>query len=136
MITNENTLGFAADSKIFDEFIQGKRSTYTVTIDDSTCNDLLENIEGNLILNTEELPSEFRGCYYYNNGRFPYILKKSLEYILLDCEGRRIVGKIIRTKFTPVRRFRFGVLPGEPIIDDPNGDSCIWAVTFKLAPAR
>ena len=136
MITKENTLGFEVEKKIFTEIIKGKRNTYTVDIDDYTYRDLLKMVEDVLILRVDELPSMHHGCYYYNNGVFPFVIKESLEHIMLVCEGRSIIGKIVETKFTPKVRFRFGENPGDPSVEDPEGDSCIWSVTFKMVPAE
>lgn len=93
-------------------------------------------VEDVLILRVDELPSKHHGCYYYNNGVFPFVIKKSLKHIMLVCEGRHIVGKIVDTTFTPKVRFRFGENQGDPSVEDPNGDSYIWSVTFKLVPAK
>lgn len=57
-----------------------------------TCNELLENNNVTLLLSTD-LPEKYCGCFYYNGGMFPYFFKKSLEHILLACNGERIVGK-------------------------------------------
>lgn len=135
-ITPENTLGFAVNAEVVQEFLQGKRSTYSVRIDEDCCNLLLENIDGNLLLNTDELPNEFHGCYFYNNGNFPYLIKSSLKHILLDANGKRIVGRIIDNEITAGKRFRFGKNQHDASVEDPNGDNCVWTITFKLAPAR
>jgi len=136
MITDENTLGFSVDEQVVQDFISGKRNSFTIDIDDDTYKELLENINGNLVLNVEELPNTFHGCYFYNGGKFPYFKKKSLENILLAGEKTRIVGRIVNCTYTPGIRFFFGEKPGEPSREDPNGDSCIWSVTYELEPTE
>lgn len=135
-VTPENTLGIAVEQEVMDEFMTGKRDSITLTIDDDTCSEIIENFEGGLILNVENLPDTFHGCYFYNNGVFPYFIKKTLKHIALICNDRQIVGRIVGTEFTPGIRFRFGENPGEPSVEDPDGDSCIWDITFKLTPAN
>lgn len=136
MITQDNTVGFAIDSRIFHEFIKGKRNTYTVDVDNSTCNALLENIQGRLLLSTDNMPEEYYSCFYYNGGEFPYILKKSLKHILLACNGERIVGKIVDVKFTPGKRFSHSKDSDGQNTEDSNGNCCIWSISFKLVPAE
>ena len=135
MITEDNTLGFAVEPEYIQEFMSGKRNTFTTDLDDDTYRELLENCEGHLILNAE-LPERFHGCYWYNNGKFPYVLKESLENIMLVAGETRIVGHIVKCTPKPGRRFRFGEKPGEPSVEDPNGDSCIWEMNYELEPAE
>ena len=135
-ITPENTLGFEIEKDVYNRIIQGKQKHFTTTIDDDTQFSVLENREGILILNVEELPERYYGCNFYNGGIFPYIIRKSLKYIMLVCEGQCIVGKIVSARPEVVQRFRFGENPGDPSIADPNGDSCIWEITFDIVPAR
>ena len=135
-VTPESTLGFAVDAEIVQEFLHGKRSTYSISIDEDCCNLLLENVDGNLLLNTDELPNEYHGCYFYNNGSFPYLIKSSLKHILLDANGKRIIGRIVGKEITAGKRFRSGKNQYDVSVEDPNGDNCVWTITFKLAPAR
>lgn len=97
---------------------------------------MLENVDGNLLLNTDELPNEYHGCYFYNNGNFPYLIKSSLKHILLDANGKRIVGRMVGKEITAGKRFRFGKNQYDASVEDPNGDNCVWTITFKLALAR
>ena len=135
-VNAENTLGFEIEEKMLNRILEGKQRHFTTTIDEDSQLSLLENREGILILNVEELPNRHHGCYYYNDGVFPYIIKKSLKYIMLICEGKYIVGRIVKATPEVVRRFRFGDNPGDPSVEVPNGDSCIWEITFDLVPAR
>lgn len=136
MITEENTLGFSVDEQVVQDFISGKRSSFSTDIDEDTYRELLENVDGNLLLNVEQLPDKFHGCYFYNGGKFPYFKKKTLENILLAGDRTRIVGRIVRCTYEPGIRFFFGENPGEPSREDPDGDSCIWKATYELEPAE
>lgn len=132
MITELNTLGFAVEESVFNDFVSGKEDTFSAVLDADTQNELLENIKGNLLLNVEQLPDTFHGCWWYNGGHFPYIVKRSLEYIVLVCGDKRIVGRIASCEQTHGRRFRLGTGPENPSRWDENGDDCIWTIHFKL----
>ncbi len=138
MITEENTIGIGIDKKTMNEFLRGKRNSISIDLHDDNASNFVEYMEGDYsgyILNVEEKPIKYHGCYFYNNGVFPYIIKKDLENIMLVESDTRIVGKIVSCTPKAGQRFRFGENPGDPSIDDPNGDSCIWNLTFKLTPA-
>ncbi len=134
-ITKDNSLGIAVDQEFLDEMMSGKKDSVTVALNDDSYREIIENYDGAMILNVDPLPDRYHGCYFYSGGNFPYVIKQSLKYIYLDCNGRSIVGRIVGTEFTPGVRFRFGEKPGEPSVEDPDGDSCIWNITFKLTPA-
>ncbi len=133
-ITPENTLGFQVDEKTLQEFLSHKRDYFSIDLDDDTAPYLMQNVEGNLVLGVD-LPDRFYGCYYYNGGEFPYIMKKEIEYLALESGSRQIVGRIVRCVPVPHTRFRFGLNPGDPSVADPNGDCCIWTLKYYLAPA-
>ena len=135
MVTPENTLGISVEKELIDEFMSGRRNSISLDIDDDTYTEILDNFEGHLMLNVEELPERFHGPYFYNDGRFPYFLNKKLKHIALICDDLQIVGRIVRTETTPGIRFRFGNNPGEPSVEDPDGDSCIWRIEYFLEPA-
>ncbi len=136
MITEENTIGIAIDQKTMKEFMTGKRNSITIDLSDDTAPNFIENIDGGYCLNVEELPNQYYGCYYYNNGNFPYVIKETIEHIMLTDGKKNIVGKIVSCTPEVEERFRFGENPSDPSIPDPEGDSCIWKLTFRLTPAR
>ena len=79
------------------------------------------------------MPTTFHGCYLYNNGEFPYAIKDELDCILLKSVEEECFTRIISVDTEPGTRFNYqGV--GEPIKEDPNGDSCIWEVYFEVVP--
>ncbi|MCI7177297.1 MAG: hypothetical protein SOU95_01420, partial [Candidatus Cryptobacteroides sp.] len=97
---------------------------------------LLENVDGHLLVDVDYMPETFQGCYFYNGGKFPFLKKKSLENIILTDGQHSIAGRIVGCTYKPRVRFFFGSNPSEPSREDPNGDSCIWQVTFKLTPIK
>lgn len=140
MITAENTIGIAVDKKTMNEFMKGKRNSISIELNDDNAPEFVEFIKqggvGGYVLNVEEPPVRYHGCYFHNGGVFPYIVKKSLENIMLVAGETRIVGKIVSCVPEVGQRFRFGENPGDPSTPDPEGDSCVWSLNFKLTPAH
>ena len=129
--TDVNTLRLEMDAEAIAMFKSGEAAHLQLTIDDDNKNDLLENIQGHLILVTEEMPEKYHGCYYWNKGVFPYAVKKDLKTIIVsdgnDSCRLRILGYITSVG----ERFRFGK-QGQPSVADKNGDSCFWNVIFQV----
>lgn len=94
---------------------------------------ILENVDGNLILVVDEMPTTFHGCYLYNEGEFPYAIKDSLRFLVLANGNESFLTRIIGVQTKPTTRFHYAGA-GKPIIEDPNGDSCVWEVAFEVVP--
>lgn len=137
-VNSENTLLLEVDKDTFDDISEEIKQDFNISIGLGEENQLsiLENKDGILILNVDELPNRHYGCHYHNGGVFPYIIKDSLKYVLFICEEQHVLGKIVKATPEVVHRFRFGDNPGDPSVEDPNGDSCIWEITFDLVPAK
>ena len=129
--TDKSTLRLEMDAEAIAMFRSGEAAHLQLTINDDNKNDLLENIQGHLILVTDEMPMKYHGCYYWNKGVFPYSIKKDLKTIVIysgnDSCRLRILGHITSVG----ERFRFGE-PGQPSVADKNGDSCFWNVIFQV----
>lgn len=130
---NEMAITFEVDADVIDKVRNGEITHLVMEINDDNYCDILENFDGNLILTTEELPDTFHGCYFYNNGEFPYAIKNALNYLVLNADDEHCVVRIIDVDTEPGVHFRFQG-PGQPSVEDPNGDSCIWKVTFEVVP--
>lgn len=130
---NEMAITFEVDADVIDKVRNGEITHLGMEINDDNYCDILENFDGNLILTTEELPDTFHGCYFYNNREFPYAIKNALNYLVLNADDEHCVVRIIDVDTEPGVRFRFQG-PGQPSVEDPNGDSCIWKVTFEVVP--
>lgn len=94
---------------------------------------ILENFDGNLVLVTEELPDTFYGCYFYNDGEFPYAIKGDLNFIVLESGEENCLVRIINVDTEPGTRINYQGA-GKPVVEDPEGDSCIWDVLFEVVP--
>ena len=75
---NSNEMGVAigVDSEVIEKVRSGEITHILVDIDEDNKDMFLENIDGNLVLVTEELPDTFHSCYFYNGGEFPYAIKR------------------------------------------------------------
>ncbi len=126
-------LSVEVDEDVIDKVRTGEITQIALNIIDDNYQQILENKDGNLVLVVDKLPDTFHGCYYYNNGEFPYAIKNSLEFLLLYNGDNHNIVKIIGITTEPVTRFRFQG-SGEPSIEDPEGDSCIWEIQFEVVP--
>ena len=131
---NEMVVSLKVDSEVIEKVLKGEITHFLMDIDEDNQNYVLENFDGNLVLTVDELPETFHGCYYYNNGEFPYAIKDSLTFLELNSdEENSCLVRIIDIEMNPVTRFNYqGV--GKPIVEDPDGDSCVWELTFEIVP--
>lgn len=133
MDINDVAMTLEVDSSVIEGVRSGNVKGIAVSIRDDNQNMLLENINGMLILDVEETPDTFHGCYFYNDGVFPYIIRKSLNFLVLSDGKDSCLTRIIDEDTQPGIRFRFQG-EGMPSVEDPNGDSCIWQVIFEVIP--
>lgn len=131
----DRALSFIVEQEVLDKVRSGEITHISLDINDDNYREILHNVDGHLVLVVDELPDTFYGCYYYNNGEFPYVIKDSLLFLLLRTENDEdfCVAKIIDVNTEPGSRFRFQG-PGKPTVEDENGDSCIWEVQFEIIP--
>ena len=130
---NGGILIIEVGSEVIDKVRTGEITHLITQIDENNQNMILENIGGNLVLVTDELPDTFHSCYYYNGGEFPYAIKNPLSFLVLSSSDGDLVTRIIDVETTPGTRFNYQGA-GKPIKEDPNGDSCIWEVSFEVVP--
>ena len=130
---NETTIAIEVGEGVIDRVCSGETTHIAVEINDDNQNVFLQNFDGHLLLCTEELPDTYHGCYYYNGGVFPYILKDTYVCLILTEGDRHCLTQIVSKRAEAGTRFRFQG-PGEPSVEDPNGDSCIWQIEFEVVP--
>lgn len=130
---NERAITLEVDSDLIDEVRSGEVTHLVMQINENNQNLILENIEGNLVLVTEEMPTTYHGCNLYNGGEFPYAIKSTLDILVLDGGEDGCVTRIIDIETEPGTRFNYQGA-GKPIVEDENGDSCIWKVAFEVVP--
>ena len=130
---NEVAITIDVDSEVINEVRTGKITHLVLQINEDNQNLILHTIDGNLVLFVDETPTTFHGCYLYNNGEFPYAIKDTLDFLVLDSDENSCLARIIDVNTEPGIRFNYQG-EGMPIVENPNGDSCIWEVTFEIVP--
>lgn len=130
---NKVAISVDVDSKVIEGVKNGEIDTIVLDINENNQELILETLNGHLILCTEESPTTYHGCYYYNGGEFPYILKNTLDFLVLADGDTSCLTHIVSKKVVAGTRFRFQG-QGKPSVEDPNGDSCIWEVHFEIIP--
>ena len=128
------SLGVEVDGETYAEVRDGRMTTIDIQIDDDSASSLLKNIKGSLILNVENLPDTFHGCYWWNEGVFPYIFNKDLEQLYLVCDGKALILSVSSIEAVAGDRFRYGTAEHPESVLDPNGEECLWSarISFKL----
>lgn len=129
---NEVAISIDVDSEVIEGVKNGEIGQIVLDINEQNQSLILKNINGYLVLCTEEMLTTYHGCYFYNGGEFPYILNESLEFLVLVDGDNHCLTQIISKKVVAGTRFRFQG-PNESI-EDPNGDNCIWEVHFEILP--
>lgn len=130
---NESAIHLEVSGEAIDKVRTGEIIFIALDINEDNQNALLLNIGGNLILMTDDMPTNFHGCYFYNDGKFPYAIKDTLEYLVLTDGEKECVARIIGKETKPGVRFNYQG-EGKPIEENPNGDSCVWKVAFEVVP--
>ena len=79
---NEMAITLEVDSGLVEQVRSGEITHLVMQIDESNQNMILENIDGNPVLVTDEMPTTYHGCYFYNGGDFPYAVKSTLDFLI------------------------------------------------------
>jgi hypothetical protein len=130
---NKMHITLEVEKEVVEKIRSGEISIVNMDIDEENQNYILEGIEGGLVLTTEELPETYQGCYLYNNGEFPYLIKESLKFIVFENGDDYCLTRIIGIRVDPTIRFNYKG-HGKPIKEDPKGDSCVWNIVFEIMP--
>ncbi|MBO4802716.1 MAG: hypothetical protein J5545_12770 [Bacteroidaceae bacterium] len=130
---NEVAITLEVDSEVIAKVRSGEITHILMDISEDNQNLVLETVDGNLILVTDKMPTTFHGCYLYNNGEFPYAIKNSLSFLVLSSGDSDCITRIIDVDTMPGTRFNYQGA-GKPIVEDADGDSCIWEVSFEVVP--
>ncbi len=129
---NEVAITLEVDSEVIAKVRSGEITHILMDISEDNQSLVLETVDGNLIL-IDVSPTTYHGCYLYNNGEFPYAIKNSLSFLVLSSGNGDCVTRIIDVETTPGTRFNYQGA-GKPIVEDAEGDSCIWEVSFEVVP--
>jgi len=134
MDINEMVISVGVDSEVIDKVLKGEITHLLMDINEDNQTLLLENVDGNLVLDVEDMPETFHGCYLYNNGDFPYVIKDSVTFLELNSdEDYHCLLRIIGIDVEAGIRFNYQGA-GKPIEEDPDGDSCVWKLGMEVVP--
>ena len=134
MNINEMVIAVGVESEVIDRVLEGEITHLLMDINEDNQNLLLENVDGNLALTVDELPEKYRGCYFYNNGIFPYAIKDSVMFLELNCgEEYHCLLRIINIDIEAGVRFNYQGA-GKAIEENPDGDSCVWKLDLEVVP--
>ena len=129
---NEVAITLEVDSEVIAKVRRGEITHILMDINEDNQSLILETVDGHLIL-VDVSPTTYHGCYLYNNGEFPYAIKNSLSFLVLSSGDGDCVTRIIDVETTPGTRFNYQGA-GKPIVENEDGDSCIWEVSFEVVP--
>ena len=130
---NERAITLEVGIEVINKVRTGEITHILMDINENNQSLILENFDGNLVLVTEEMPTTFHGCYFYNGGEFPYAIRGALDFLVLMGGEDYCLTRIISVETNPGTRFNYQGA-GKPIVEDPNGDSCVWEVAFEVVP--
>ena len=130
---SDNILSLDADKEVIEGVRSGKITHLVIKINEDNQYSVLENADGHLVMTVNGMPDTYYGCYMYNDGVFPYLIKRTLDFLVLNSEEDGLMARIIDVCIEPGMRFNYKG-PGYPIEEDPDGDSCVWEVAFEILP--
>lgn len=133
VILDELSITLDVDDKVIDKVLQGEITDIVLRINEDNQDLLLETIDGKPVMEVEELPKTDQGCYFYHGSEFPYVIKSTLNFLILAGPNRGCLSRIIGIETEPGTRFNYQG-KGKPIKEDPNGDNCIWKMILEIVP--
>lgn len=74
----------------------------------------------------------YYGCYMWNNGVFPYVVKPDLKFITFVCGKRSLTVRLTGYETHVGQRFTYN--PKGKSVPDADGDACFWTVRFHFEP--
>ena len=120
-------------NEVIDKVRSGEMTHFVVPIEEENQDLILEFVDGKPLLDVEDSSNNNYGCYFYNGGEFPYVIRRSLNFLVLLGDEGGCISRIIDVDIEPGTRFNYQG-PGKPIEEDPNGNSCIWEVSLEIVP--
>ena len=130
---NDCSFTIGLESDVIERVRKGDITRLMMDIGEDNQKFLLENVDGHLILITDEAPTTYHGCFLYNNGEFPYVIKDSLKYLVLTDGEDNCIVRIIGKNVEAGTRFNYKGA-GHSIEEVPDGDSCVWEAQFDILP--
>lgn len=119
--------------EVVEQIRNGTITEICVEINEESQFRLLKNVDDHVVMNVDKMPHKDYSCYYYNQGVFPYEIKETLNFIGINSEHDSCLTRIIGIEVVPGMRFYYQG-SDVPIVEDPQGDSCVWEVHLELVP--
>lgn len=129
-----NTLGLFVSTYVLNAISSGTLKRYDVELNEDTYDQLIETSDGNIIFMSDEVPEEGTGCYFYNEGEFPYMLRRWVEFIMFTDGERQVPMRIKYTKTKALMRMSFD--SNDEAVEDPDGQYCVWQITYGIGPVE
>ena len=98
---NEVAIALEVDSDVIDKVRSGEVTHIVLQINEQNQNMILESIDGDLVLVIDDIPTTYHGCYLYNDGVFPYAIKSSLSFLILNGGEDDCLARIISVDTEP-----------------------------------
>lgn len=130
---NDSVITFEVDKAVIDGVLHGEIRELTLSLNEDNQDMVIETVEGCPVISVEEAPPVYRSCFLYNGGVFPYLLKRSLRFIVLEAGKEHCALHIVRTTTQPGTRFIFQKTDA-PALEDPDGDCCVWVLHYDIVP--
>ncbi len=129
-----NTLGILVSTDILSAISSGTLKRYDVELNEDTYDQIIETSDGNIIFMSDGVPEEGTGCYFHNEGEFPYMLRRWVEFIMFTDGEKKVPMKIKYTKTKTLMRMSFD--SNDEAVEDPEGQYCVWQVTYGFGPVE
>ena len=72
---DEVAMSIEVSPGVIDRVRSGEVTHIVMQLGEDNQNDILETVDGHLILVVDETPTTYHVCYLYNHGEFPYVIK-------------------------------------------------------------
>ena len=130
---NDMAITIEVDGGVIEDVRNGEIRHMVLEINGDNQESILETVDGHLALTVDELPDKYYGCYYYNNGEFPYNIKDDLHFLILSSDEEDCLVRIIDVETEAAMRFNYNE-EKETMEEDPDGECCVWEVAFEIVP--
>ena len=106
VILDELSITLDVDDEVIDKVLHGEITDIVLRINEDNQDLLLETIDGKPVVEVEESPKTDQGCYFYHDGEFPYVIKSTLNFLILAGSNRGCLSRIIGIERN--ERIRYG----------------------------
>ena len=106
---SDNILSLDTDKEVIEGVRSGKITHLVIKINEDNQYSVLENADGHLVMTVNGMPDTYYGCYMYNDGVFPYLIKRTLDFLVLNSEEDGLMARILDVCIEPGMRFNYAL---------------------------